>query len=80
MICIKFCLSFAKFLETQFTPLLGCLDGISFGVQAGFFYYNLTVQSKRSMATQNDSTFRQEQSTIRPPFFYGIEYPFGKLR
>ena len=32
------------------------------------------------MATQNDSTFREGQSTIRPPFFDGNDYPYWKTR
>ena len=30
------------------------------------------------MATQNDSTFMEEQSTTRPPFFDGNDYPYWK--
>ncbi|KAH9734288.1 Integrase catalytic domain-containing protein [Citrus sinensis] len=32
------------------------------------------------MATQNDSTFREGQSTTRPPFFDGNDYPYWKTR
>ncbi|KAH9698517.1 hypothetical protein KPL71_024037 [Citrus sinensis] len=32
------------------------------------------------MATQYDSTFREGQSTIRPPFFDGNDYPYLKTR
>ncbi|KAH9672037.1 hypothetical protein KPL70_017569 [Citrus sinensis] len=32
------------------------------------------------MATYNDSTFREGQSTIRPPFFDGNDYPYWKTR
>ncbi|KAH9750717.1 Integrase catalytic domain-containing protein [Citrus sinensis] len=32
------------------------------------------------MATQNDSTFREEQSTTRPPFFDGNDYPYSKTK
>ena len=32
------------------------------------------------MATQNDSTFREEQSTIRPPYFNGNDYPYWKIK
>ena len=32
------------------------------------------------MATQNDSTFRERQSTTRPPYFDGIDYPYRKIR
>ena len=30
------------------------------------------------MTTQNDSTFREGQSTTRPPFFDGNDYPYQK--
>ncbi|KAH9792990.1 Integrase catalytic domain-containing protein [Citrus sinensis] len=32
------------------------------------------------MATQNDSTFREGQSTTRPPYFDGNDYPYWKTR
>ena len=32
------------------------------------------------MTTQNDSTFREGQSTTRPPFFDGNVYPYSKTR
>ena len=32
------------------------------------------------MATQNDSTFRERQSTTRLPFFDGNDYPYWKTR
>ena len=32
------------------------------------------------MATQNDSTFREGQSTSRPPYFDGNDYPYWKTR
>ncbi|KAH9704636.1 hypothetical protein KPL70_011547 [Citrus sinensis] len=32
------------------------------------------------MATHSDSTFREGQSTIRPPFFDGNDYPYWKTR
>ena len=32
------------------------------------------------MATQNDSTLREGQSTTRPPFFDGNDYPYQKTR
>ncbi|KAH9668296.1 hypothetical protein KPL70_021361 [Citrus sinensis] len=32
------------------------------------------------MATQNDSTFREGQSTTRPPYFDGNNYPYWKTR
>ena len=32
------------------------------------------------MTTYNDSTFREGQSTIRPPFFDGNDYPYWKTR
>ncbi|KAH9765776.1 hypothetical protein KPL70_001961 [Citrus sinensis] len=32
------------------------------------------------MATQYDSTFREGQSTIRPPYFDGNDYPYWKIR
>ncbi|KAH9672087.1 hypothetical protein KPL70_017595 [Citrus sinensis] len=32
------------------------------------------------MATQNDSTFRERQSTTRPPYFDGNDYPYWKTR
>ena len=32
------------------------------------------------MATQNDSTLREGQSTTRPPFFDGNDYPYWKTR
>ncbi|KAH9752653.1 hypothetical protein KPL71_014780 [Citrus sinensis] len=32
------------------------------------------------MATHNDSTFREGQSTIRPPFFDDNDYPYWKTR
>ena len=32
------------------------------------------------MATQYDSTFREGQSTIRPPYFDGNDYPYWKTR
>ncbi|KAH9751296.1 hypothetical protein KPL71_014237 [Citrus sinensis] len=32
------------------------------------------------MATHNDLTFREGQSTIRPPFFDGNDYPYWKTR
>ena len=32
------------------------------------------------MATQNDSTFREGQSTTRPSFFDGNDYPYWKTR
>ncbi|KAH9745941.1 hypothetical protein KPL70_004261 [Citrus sinensis] len=32
------------------------------------------------MATLNDSTFREGQSTTRPPFFYGNDYAYWKTR
>ena len=32
------------------------------------------------MAIQNDSTFREGQSTTRPPFFDGNDYPYWKIR
>ncbi|KAH9671203.1 hypothetical protein KPL70_017269 [Citrus sinensis] len=32
------------------------------------------------MATHNDSIFREGQSTIRPPFFDGNDYPYWKTR
>ncbi|KAH9768027.1 hypothetical protein KPL71_011486 [Citrus sinensis] len=32
------------------------------------------------MATQYDATFREGQSTIRPPFFDGNDYPYWKTR
>ena len=32
------------------------------------------------MATHNDSTFREGQSTIKPPFFDGNDYPYWKPR
>ncbi|KAH9679772.1 hypothetical protein KPL71_026267 [Citrus sinensis] len=32
------------------------------------------------MITQNDSTFREGQSTTRPPFFDGNDYPYWKTR
>ena len=32
------------------------------------------------MATHNDSTFREGQSTIRPPFFDGNDFPYWKTR
>ena len=32
------------------------------------------------MATYNDSTFREVQSTIRPPLFDGNDYPYWKTR
>ena len=32
------------------------------------------------MVTQNDSTFREGQPTIRPPLFNGNDYPYLKTR
>ncbi|KAH9744000.1 hypothetical protein KPL70_003507 [Citrus sinensis] len=32
------------------------------------------------MAIQNDSTFRKGQSTTRPPYFDGNDYPYWKIR
>ncbi|KAH9754083.1 hypothetical protein KPL71_015319 [Citrus sinensis] len=32
------------------------------------------------MATQNDSTFKEGQSTTRPPYFDGNDYPYWKTR
>ncbi|KAH9770963.1 hypothetical protein KPL71_012543 [Citrus sinensis] len=32
------------------------------------------------MTTQNDSTFREGQSTTRPPYFDGNDYPYWKTR
>ncbi|KAH9792972.1 hypothetical protein KPL71_004365 [Citrus sinensis] len=32
------------------------------------------------MVTQYDSTFREGQSTIRPPYFDGNDYPYWKIR
>ena len=32
------------------------------------------------MAIQNDSIFREEQSTTRPPFFDGNDHPYQKTR
>ena len=32
------------------------------------------------MTTYNDSTFREGQSIIRPPFFDGNDYPYWKTR
>ena len=32
------------------------------------------------MTTQNDSTFREGQSTTRPPFFDRNDYPYWKTK
>ena len=32
------------------------------------------------MTTQNDSTFREGQSTTRPPYFYGNDFPYWKTK
>ena len=32
------------------------------------------------MATQNDSSFKKGQSTTRPPYFNGNDYPYWKTR
>ncbi|KAK9180667.1 hypothetical protein WN944_023800 [Citrus x changshan-huyou] len=66
-----------KILEIVSTNVFDIIS-LSSGLDLSCLFEDLTVWSKRSMATQNDSTFREGQSTIRPPFFDGNDYPYWK--